>query len=267
ISLHGMEEALGITYNKKGVKDKIPYVLVRYADDFLILSKSEQLAEKAKEIISSWLSERGLKLSASKTKIRHIEEGVDFLGVNIRRRSTEGKKCGKLLLMTPSKQAQQSFRDKMRKLWKEVTNKPLHCAIRELNSRILGWGSYYRYYVSKVIFTSMDNWMWKRQVRYRYKRHPHKSWKWCYSRYWGKIPGREGIWTFRDPKTGQYLYKMSWIPIERQQMVKGRNSPDNPELRAYWIQRQAYKKVYGGKLRSKLWYKQRGLCEVCQGEL
>lgn len=268
ISLHGLEQQLGINYTKSGnLKQNSPYRLVRYADDFVVMAKNKIACEHASERITTYLAERGLGLSKEKTQIRHIEEGVDFLGVNIRARTRKGKKCGKVILITPSKGAQQQFRDQLRREWKEVASKPLTWAIVKLNRKVLGWGNYYRHYVSKRVFSKLDGWMWKRQVRYRYRRHPNKSWKWCYERYWGTIPGRKDKWTFMNPQTGQYLYKLSWIPIERHRMVQGRHSPDNPHLREYWKKRQEYKKLHGIEQRNKLWKTQKGVCLICQAGL
>ncbi len=83
IALHGIEDALNITYDKQGrLNQKSEYAVVRYADDFVICAKSEESCIKAKEIIGNWLNIRGLKLSEVKTKIRSIEKGFDFLGFN-----------------------------------------------------------------------------------------------------------------------------------------------------------------------------------------
>jgi hypothetical protein len=72
--------------------------LVRYADDFVITSKSKELLEgEIKPLIEHFLQERGLELSPKKTVITHVERGFDFLGQNVRR-YPNGK-----LLITPSK--------------------------------------------------------------------------------------------------------------------------------------------------------------------
>ena len=144
---------------------------------------------------------------------------------------------------------------------------PLSCALTKLNRKVLGWGNYYRHYASKRTFEGLDHWMWHRQARYRYRRHPKKSWHWCYARYWGKVPWRKGRWTFMNPPTGQYLYQLSWIPIQRHKMVRGRYSPADPSLRSYWQERQQEKKPFGEKQRGKLWDQQKGRCALCQEAL
>ena len=72
--------------------------LVRYADDFVITSKSKELLEgEMNPSSSSFCKERGLELSPTKTAITHVEHGFDFLGQNVRR-YPNGK-----LLIKPSK--------------------------------------------------------------------------------------------------------------------------------------------------------------------
>ncbi len=83
VALHGMEQALGIDYNAKG-QSHGKYALVRYADDLVVFFPTREEAEKAKRILADWLKERGLQLSEDKTHIRHLTEGFDFLGFNVR---------------------------------------------------------------------------------------------------------------------------------------------------------------------------------------
>jgi RNA-directed DNA polymerase len=61
--------------------DKAGYKFVRYADDFVILCKTEIQAMTALTFAKDILEkEMGLELSAEKTKIVHVKEGFDFLG-------------------------------------------------------------------------------------------------------------------------------------------------------------------------------------------
>jgi hypothetical protein len=172
-----------------------------------------------------------------------------------------------VLHIKPSRASVEEFRKELRTLWKKVINIPLEEAIGQLNEKVLGWGNYHRHYISKRIFASLDNWMWERSKRYRYRRHPRKSWRWCKRRYWGEIPSRRDKWVFMNPETGRYLYKLEWIPIYRHKLVKGRHSPDDPNLKEYWSKRQQERIPYGSKVRLKLWQRQKGLCSICQGSL
>jgi hypothetical protein len=49
-----------------------------------VFCPTQEEASEAKERLSQWLRTRGLQLSEAKTHIRHLTEGFNFLGFNIR---------------------------------------------------------------------------------------------------------------------------------------------------------------------------------------
>ncbi|MFN3396718.1 MAG: reverse transcriptase domain-containing protein, partial [Thermodesulfovibrionales bacterium] len=59
--------------------------MIRYADDFIILTKSKEEAENILSRTEAYLSELGLKLKKDKTAIRHVKEGFQFLGMRFAR--------------------------------------------------------------------------------------------------------------------------------------------------------------------------------------
>ncbi|PEK75394.1 reverse transcriptase domain-containing protein, partial [Bacillus pseudomycoides] len=95
IALHGMEEELGVIYRKTyksnesyAIHPKCKIAIVRYADDFVVLTETKQQAQSIYEKIQPYLNKRGLELSIEKTKVTHIEEGFDFLGFSVRQYKT-----------------------------------------------------------------------------------------------------------------------------------------------------------------------------------
>jgi hypothetical protein len=57
------------------------YVFVRYADDFLVLTKSAPELEKARDLVQSVIqNELGLELSEEKTSFTSFQKGFDYLG-------------------------------------------------------------------------------------------------------------------------------------------------------------------------------------------
>ena len=102
VALHGMEEAAGVRYittgSNAGTARPGSPVLIRYADDALALCHSREQAEQVKARLAAWLAPRGLAFNQDKTRIVHLDDGVDFLGFNVRR--YRGK-----LLIKPSKAA------------------------------------------------------------------------------------------------------------------------------------------------------------------
>ena len=110
IALHGMEQALGCKYTSQGVcLGKV--AIVRYADDFAVFCPSEEEAMKAKIQLADWLKTRGLQLSEEKTHIRHLSEGFDFLGFNVRLyRTPNSSKSGYKQLIKPSNESVREIR-------------------------------------------------------------------------------------------------------------------------------------------------------------
>ena len=142
---------------------------VRYAEDFIVTGVSRETLEgEVKPLLENFLAERGLHLSAEKTKITPIEVGFDFLGQNVR-------KYGEKRLIRPSQSSQQSFRDKIRTLLKKLQCSPQDMVIGKLNPVIRGWGYYHRHVVSRYIFHKMDHWIWERLWHWCCRRHPRKK--------------------------------------------------------------------------------------------
>lgn len=101
-----------------------------YADDFIITGVSKEMLEnKVKPVVESFLRERGLTLSAEKTKITHINEGFDFLGMNIR------KYNGKLIIK-PAKSSVKRFLTNIREIIKSNATSRIEDLLRQLNPRI-----------------------------------------------------------------------------------------------------------------------------------
>ena len=102
VALHGMEQAAGVRYIRTGTNAGTARpgspVLIRYADDLLALCHSREQAEQVKARLAEWLRPRGLVFNEDKTRIVHLDDGVDFLGFNIRRYRNK-------LLIKPSKAA------------------------------------------------------------------------------------------------------------------------------------------------------------------
>lgn len=60
--------------------------MIRYADDFVILCKTEDTARRALEMVQNWTAARGLTLHPTKTRLLQVttSQGFDFLGYHFR---------------------------------------------------------------------------------------------------------------------------------------------------------------------------------------
>jgi RNA-directed DNA polymerase len=86
MTLDGIEKLLMAKYPKRN-KNSTKVNFVRYCDDFIVTANSEETAREIKNMIITFLQERGLELSDDKTLITSINEGFDFLGWNCATRS------------------------------------------------------------------------------------------------------------------------------------------------------------------------------------
>jgi len=127
-------------------------VLVRFADDLVVMCWSRSQAEAALERLTALLADLGLEPKAAKTRIVHLEaggEGFDFLGFHhrlVRSRGLTGKKPVTFLARWPSDRAMQHARDRIRELtgrrrlllWPELI-------AEDINMFLRGWAAYFRY--------------------------------------------------------------------------------------------------------------------------
>ena len=268
VALHGIEEALGIRYDKRG-QISGSRALVRYADDLVVFCETEEDTRAARQDLQSWLAARGLRLSEAKTRIVHLTEGFDFLGFNVRHyRAPKTARSGYKLLIKPSKDSVRRFKERLKQEWMKLKGHGIAEVLKRLNPILRGWANYYRIGVSKQTFGSLDHWMLERCVRYVRFSHPTKGWRWCRSKYWGELnPNRKDRWVFGDKSTGTYLLKLSWTPIVRHVLVKGAASPDDPVLKEYWIRRERRKIDTLPPRLIGLAHSQRGRCAHCGASL
>ena len=268
IALHGLEKHLGIKYNYRG-ESQGKRILVRYADDFVVLCETKEDAECAKDETNQWLSLRGLELSKEKTKILHITEGFDYLGFNIRHYKASNTKTGYKLLIKPSKELLRKTRQDIREIFLSHHGKPVSTLIGKINPIIRGKANYMNKVVSSEIFVSLDNYLFTRQKRYVNRIHPDKNKKWKDNKYWGRLNLQrpKAKWVFGDKTNGSYMLKFSWTNIERHPLIRKRSSPDNPELKEYWEKRKGKRDKDESqklsKLNQKVAKKQDYKCPVC----
>lgn len=233
-------------------------MLVRYADDFVVMCHTKDQAEQVKHRLAGWLAPRGLAFNEDKTHIVHVERGFDFLGFNVRRYG------GGKLLIKPSQAAVRRIRDRLAVEVRSLHGSNALAVIRRLNPIIRGWSAYYRGVVSKEVFTAVDHYLWGRLYRWALRAHPNKSKHWVVDRYFGMFnASRNDRWVFGDRDSGIYLRQFAWTKIVRHKMVTGMASPDDPALDRYWASRRRKANAQLGGRTASLLLRQQGLCPVC----
>jgi len=190
-----------MTRSNHWVRHKEPaYRLVRYADDFVILVHgSREQAEALWKDVPAVLAPTGLRLSETKTGLRHIDAGFDFLGWHIQRRRQRGSKR-KYVYTYPSKKALASIVGKVRAITGDPRYATLARLLDHLNRVVRGWCNYFRHGVSARTFNYLYKYMWWRVGRWLMKRHPKLGWRKIQRRYMSGYPAH------RPAEDGTLLY-------------------------------------------------------------
>ena len=155
-------------------------VIVRYADDFVILwngtkEKLINLKEKAKQFLKQ---EMELELSEEKTLITHVMNGFEFLGFHIQRRKHNTGKNFVTITTVPEKKIGK-FKRKIQRATK-YKHKGEESEIQKLlaiNSIIRGFAEYYSYtnWKGDGVPTQLDWYVNEKMFRWLCRRHPKLS--------------------------------------------------------------------------------------------
>lgn len=244
ITLDGMEYEIAshyfltkkrkISYHQRNNSNQIH--LVRYADDFVITANNKATLEEIYEIISKFLSTRGLELSKEKTFITNINEGFDFLGWNFR------KYNGKLIIK-PSRKSVNSVTKKISEIIHTNRTAKQENLIRKLNQVLKGWCNYHQPVCAKETFKKLNHRIFEMTWKWAKRRHPNKNAQWIKDRYWIRKDTRD--WIFTDgTKT---LIRPTDIPIVRHERLKLDMNPYTDKeyfLKKKEKRRTAKKKAY-----------------------
>ena len=254
IALHGMEDALGIQYNRERSKDgsvthrnRSKYVMVRYADDFVILCRTRKDAKAIPSILGSYLKQRGLTLAEDKTRITHIDEGFDFLGFNIKSYLTGNKK---VVRTKPSKDSIKSFKDKVRQVFRVHRGGDIESLIDSLNDLVIGIAYYWRITSAKLTFNKMDWFIIHHIMRYLKRLYPKKSHKWIKAKHFKPHRDKKvkDKYLLTNPETGNQIKRMSWVHIKYARCIKYKATPYKKEFNEYFERfkfKNNYECLYG----------------------
>jgi RNA-directed DNA polymerase len=123
--------------------------MVRYADDFVILCRSQGEAEAELEQVRHWAEQAGLRLHPTKTRIVDAIQkgGFDFLGYHFER----GMKW-------PREKSLRKFKDTIRAKTRRTSGHSLKVTIKDLNRTLRGWFEYFKQ-SHRSTFRPLDAWV------------------------------------------------------------------------------------------------------------
>jgi RNA-directed DNA polymerase len=244
MTLDGLEKAAkeNVPFYCKGTTIKNGVTVIRYADDFIVSAKDRSLlVEKVLPSLKVFLANRGLTLSEEKTRITHINDGFDFLGQNVR------KKSNGQLITTPTRKAIQGLMSAARAILEAQCVQDNWSMIRRLNQLIRGWCNYHRHACSSNAFSKFDTWLHFEIRRWLHRRHPNKGRLWIKKKYFR--PHRTIRWSFFAEKKlpdGRKVYrdliKAQWTHIVRHVKIQADANPYDPTWNKYFIERKRSKR-------------------------
>jgi len=122
--------------------------MVRYADDFVILCKTREDAERALELVRQWVGENGLVLHPAKTRIVDAwSEAFEFLGYRFRG-----------ALRVPRTKSRDKFKAAVREKTRRNNGHSLGFIVASLSSKLRGWFTYYCH-CTPGVYRGLDSWI------------------------------------------------------------------------------------------------------------
>jgi RNA-directed DNA polymerase len=125
------------------------FEMVRYADDFVILCRTADDAQRALAIVRDWVTENELTLHPTKTKIVDSRtESFSFLGYTFL-----GSDC------VPREKSIQKLKDTIRQKTKRGSGQSMFFIINSVNPALRGWFAYFKHSRPPQLFSSLDGWI------------------------------------------------------------------------------------------------------------
>lgn len=287
VALHGLEElimGLAPKFDMKrhdntqmSVRDKLKSIsLIRYADDFVVVHENLEVIKLCKTEIEKWLSDIGLELKPSKTRLAHTlnkledeEPGFNFLGFNVRQlpvgKYNSGRVRGKILgfktIITPSKESQKRHYRKVAEVIDNSRGLDQATLIKKLNPIIRGWCNYFSTVVSQKIFERLWHLVVWKLLKWGRHRHRNKGRGWIRLKYFKTVEGNNWVFVTREGKNPLMLIQHSSTEIKRYVKVKGIASPYDGDW-IYWSSRMGVHPEVSTRVATLL-KRQKGICAHC----
>jgi len=133
--------------------------IVRYADDFVLMSK--KISQEALHRLEKVLSRMGLTLNKEKSNLLDARvRGFDFLGFNFRYRWSRKRYRQKYWHVGPSKKSVLKITASLRELFKEYRYLGPPEFVRMLNEKVRGWTNYFNIPGTSHPFQSFERLRW-----------------------------------------------------------------------------------------------------------
>lgn len=125
------------------------FEMVRYADDFVILCRSREAAERALALVQQWVTDNGLTLHPTKTRVVDSQvESFTFLGYEFR--GTHH---------WPREKSVQKLKETLRAKTPRSSGESLKCIVQNVNRTLRGWFNYFQHSSWRSLYDRLDGWL------------------------------------------------------------------------------------------------------------
>jgi RNA-directed DNA polymerase len=173
VVLHQLDRRWAAQHQRLGV-------LVRYADDLVVLCPTKERADAALAALTAILAELGLSLAEAKTTVVDLREprtGFDFLGFHHRWVESATKKGRYFCARWPSGRSVQRAKERIRtQTDRRLTGLPVEVIVERLNEFLVGWRGYFARGNSTTVFHALESFVLKRVALFISKKHGRHGW-------------------------------------------------------------------------------------------
>lgn len=179
---------------------EIDLKMIRYGDDFIVISGSARLLEIVKGKFAEFLRKRGLEINMGKSRVIELGEKkpLNFLGYTfVYQKRTENKRSKLVqgtssrregrprLYVFPSEEEVKRLKKRLKNYLKENQNSEAFKIIGELNQIIRGWENYFAYSNARGTLRKLRAWLLRRLEIWTKRKHPKAGREWLRRRYFG----------------------------------------------------------------------------------
>lgn len=138
------------------------------------------------------------------------------------------------MIVTPTKDGIKSFKSKIKEIFKKYNSSSLTMLITKLNPLLRGWANYYRFVNSKVIFSKLDSYIWRKSLNWMKRIHQRRETKKYYKQYFKPFPNYKSD-VLSDGR--QFVYRLSTLPLKEFIKIKSEANPYDTSFDDYFIKR------------------------------
>lgn len=171
-------------------------LLVRYADDMVVLCRTDAEARAAHDGIVATLKGLRLEVHPEKTRVVCVADGTqgfDFLGFHLRRLPGWRNRTRWAATRWPSQRAMKAIRTKIKQATAPRAKLfwPVEDLVKELNPVLRGWGAYFRGIGTSRQMHQIDRYVVRRLALFIRKKHHRPTMRWasCNSLSWQRSVG------------------------------------------------------------------------------